>query len=126
LAKTILEVIMKTKIFLTFFLAAALFVQGCGLLDQTVNSVSNIVTGPDTAIVNAKTAQIRTSYAVVAADLLEVKRGDRLDVLDQTEFEKVLWYRVRAHDETKTEGWIEAQNVITNDVLDKSKKLADG
>ena len=117
---------MKTKIFLTFLLLAALLlVESCGLLDQTVNSVSNIVTGPDTAIVNAKTAQIRTSYAVVAADLLEVKRGDRLDVLDQVDFEKVLWYRVRAHDETKTEGWIEAQNIITSDVLEKSKALAE-
>jgi hypothetical protein len=79
----------------------------------------------ETAIVIAKTAQIRTSYAVVAADLLEVKRGDRLDVTDEIEFEKVLWYRVRAHDDVKTEGWIEAQNVITSEVLDKSKKLAE-
>ncbi len=78
----------------------------------------------DTATVIAKTAQIRTSYAVVAADLLEVKRGERLDLLDQMEFEKVLWYRVRAHDDTGTEGWIEAQNVITSEVLEKSKELA--
>ena len=117
---------MKTKFLLIIFIAASLsLVQGCGLLDQTVDSVSNIVTGPDTAVVNAKTAQIRTSYAVVAADLLEVKRGDRLDVLDQIEFEKVLWYRVRAHDEARTEGWIEAQNIITSEVLEKSKKLAE-
>jgi hypothetical protein len=79
----------------------------------------------DTATVIAKTADIRTSYAVVAGDLLEVKRGDRLDILDQTEFEKVIWYRVRAHDESRTEGWIEAQNVITGDVLEKSRKLAE-
>jgi len=62
----------------------------------------------------------------VAGDLLEVKRGDRLDVIDQTEYEKAVWYRVRAHDEAKTEGWIEAQNVITSEVLDKSRKLAEG
>jgi hypothetical protein len=87
--------------------------------------VTNLVGLNDTATVIAKSAQIRTSYAVVAADLLEVKRGERLDVLDQTEFEKTIWYRVRAHDEAKTEGWIEAQNVVTNEVLDKSKKLAE-
>ena len=115
---------MKTKILISFLAAATLLVQGCGLVDQTVNSVSNIVAGPDTAIVNAKTAQVRTSYAVVAADLLEVKRGDRLDVLDQIDFEKVVWYRVRAHDEARTEGWIESQNIITSDVLEKSKNLA--
>ena len=101
------------------------FNAGCGLIDQAVSGVSKIVGLSDTATVIAKTAQIRTSYAVVAADLLEVKRGDRLDLLDEVEFEKVLWYRVRAHDEAKTEGWIEAQNVITSDVLDKSKKLAE-
>jgi hypothetical protein len=87
--------------------------------------VSSIVGLSDTATVISKTAQIRTSYAVVAADLLEVKRGDRLDVIDQVDFEKVLWYRVRARDEAKTEGWIEAQHVITSEVLEKSKKLAE-
>ena len=113
---------MKSKAFLLVAtLGLVILAGGCGWLD----GVSTIVGLSDTATVIAKTAQIRTSYAVVAADLLEVKRGDRLDILDQTEFEKVLWYRVRAHDEAKTEGWIEAQNVITNDVLDKSKKLAD-
>jgi SH3-like domain-containing protein len=40
---------------------------------------------------------------------LEVKRGETLDILDETNFEKVHWYRVRAHDEDNTEGWIEAQ-----------------
>lgn len=116
---------MKSKILLIFLVAAALtLAQGCGVLNQTVDSVSDIVSGPDTATVIAKTAQIRTSYAVVAADLLEVKRGDRLDVLDQVEFEKVLWLRVRAGDEARTEGWIEAQNVITNNLLERSIKLA--
>src|SRR5215217_7462879 len=117
---------MKFKAILFLILAAstALF-QGCGALDQAMSGVSSIVGLSDTATVIAKTAQIRTSYAVVAADLLEVKRGDRLDVLDQVEFEKILWYRVRARDEAKTEGWIEAQHVITSDVLEKSRKLAE-
>jgi hypothetical protein len=48
-----------------------------------------------------------------------------LDILEETDFEKVHWYRVRAHDEDKTEGWIEAQNIITNETLDKSKKIAE-
>lgn len=117
---------MRNRVILTIFLLTALaFLPGCSLLDSTVNSFSQAVGLADTATVIAKTAQIRTSYAVVAADLLEVKRGDRLDVLDQMEFEKVLWYRVRARDEEGTEGWIEAQNVITSDVLEKSQKLAE-
>lgn len=117
---------MKFKAYLIVSLLISVVVlPGCGLLDQAVSGVSSVVGLTDTATVIAKTAQIRTSYAVVAADLLEVKRGERLDVLDQVEFEKVLWYRVRARDEAKTEGWIEAQNVITNDVLDRSRKLAE-
>lgn len=92
---------------------------GCGGVDL------GILGETDTATVIAKTAQIRTSYAVVAADLLEVKRGERLDVVDEFEFEKVRWYRVRARDESLTEGWIEAQNVITSSTLEKSKKLAE-
>ena len=107
-----------------FILILSVLQPACGILDSTVNGVSGIVGLTDTATVIAKTAQIRTSYAVVAADLLEVKRGDKLDVLDSTEFERVLWYRVRAHDEESTEGWIEAQNVITNEVLERSKKVA--
>src|SRR6476660_3012610 len=120
---------MKAKISLfVVTAAAAIFTSGCGWLDQVVNGVSTVVGTSDTAIVIAKTAQIRTSYAVVAGDLLEVKRGDRLDVLDQVESpdtKGLFWFRVRAHDEARTEGWIEAQNVITNEVLDKSRKLAE-
>jgi hypothetical protein len=95
------------------------------MVDSVANGFSTVVGTNDTATVIAKTAEIRTSYAVVAGDLLEVKRGDRLDIVDQTDFEKVIWYRVRAHDEARTEGWIEGQNIITSSVLDKSKKLAE-
>ncbi len=111
---------MRSRLFLVLCSLFASFPQiGCSLLDASL-------LGPtDTATVIAKTAQIRTSYSVVAADLLEVKRNDRLDVIDQVEFEKVPWYRVRAHDDAQTEGWIEAQNVITSDTLARSKKLAE-
>ncbi len=117
---------MRSKVaFLILTIALAATQPACSLLDSTVDTFSQAVGLSDTAIVIAKTAQIRTSYAVVAADLLEVKRGERLDVLDQMEFEKVIWYRVRARDEENTEGWIEAQNVITNEVLERSQKLGE-
>src|SRR5687767_2191205 len=117
---------MKLKaILILAIIASVAFLPGCGVLDQAVSGVSSIVGLSDTATVIAKAAQIRTSYAVVAADLLEVKRGERLDVIDQVEFERVVWYRVRARDEAKTEGWIEAQHVITSEVLERSRKLAE-
>jgi hypothetical protein len=110
---------MRSHPFIAVFVVAlCLFVSSCDAVDAGVFGAS------DTATVIAKTAQIRTSYAVVAADLLEVKRGETLDVLDDTEFEKVRWFRVRARDEAQTEGWIEAQHVITSETLEKSRKLA--
>lgn len=112
-------------VILSVILTLAVFQPACSLLDWTVSGVTDVIGLTDTATVISKTAQIRTSYAVVAADLLEVKRGDKLDVLDSMEFEKVLWYRVRARDEENTEGWIEAQHVITNEVLENSRKLAE-
>jgi len=117
---------MILRLFLVIVLCVTVgILSGCGWLDSALTGVSTAVGLSDTATVIAKTAQIRTSYAVVAGDLLEVKRGDRLDILDETDFEKTVWYRVRAHDEARTEGWIEAQNIITSDVMDKSKKLAE-
>lgn len=119
----------NNNLMMKFFTLAAFFVvgisqSGCSLFSEAVDNVSNLVGINETATVISNTAQIRSSYAVVAADLLEVKRGDKLEVLEEMEFEKVRWYRVRAADEDKTEGWIETQNVITSDLLEKSKKLA--
>lgn len=114
----------STRILGFIFVVSILFQTGCGLIDSTLGGVSDVIGLTDTGTVISKTAQIRTSYAVVAADLLEVKRGERLDIFDKTEFEKVLWLRVRAHDDAETEGWIEAQHVITNETLEKSKQLA--
>ena len=111
---------MKIRGILLFgLLALGLTQLGCD------TATTGVFGANDKATVIAKTAQIRTSYAVVAADLLEVKRGESLDVVDDFEYEKVLWYRVRAHDEATTEGWIEAQNVITSATLAKSKALAE-
>lgn len=117
--KTVRSILIAVALFLAVSQSA------CTWLDGILSTATGIVGLSDTATVISKTAQIRTSYAVVAADLLEVKRGEKLDVLDKVEFEKVLWYRVRARDEAETEGWIEAQHVITSETLDKSQKLAE-
>ena len=84
-----------------------------------------------TGVVVARRAQIRSSTAVVAADLLQVNRGDVIDILDSTDVsdpsdntKKERWLRVKARDEETTEGWIESRNVVPDDVLEASKKLA--
>ena len=110
----------KALILFTILLGTLTF-SGC----EVYNNLTGLVGLTDTCTVIAKRAQIRSSFAVVAADLLEVKRGQTLEILEENEFEKVLWYRVRANDEDATEGWIEAQNVITSKLLEKSRKLAE-
>ena len=86
----------------------------------------------DTGVVVARRAQIRSSTAVVAADLLEVNRGNVVEILefqdvqdpsDHSKMER--WLRVRAGDENSTEGWIESRNVMPEEVLQASKALAD-
>ena len=118
---------MKVRnLFILLILASfCLTLSGCGLVDAAYNNISGLVGLNETGTVIANTAQIRSSYAVVAADLLEVKRGNTLDILDDVSFEKVHWFRVRARDEDKTEGWIEAQNIILSDALEKSKKIGE-
>lgn len=120
---------MKIRKLFVLFVIGTLFVvalsSGCGAAKSVVNNISGMVGLSDSGTVIANRAQIRSSYAVVAADLLEVKRGDKLEILEETDFEKIHWYRVRASDEDKTEGWIEAQNLITGETLDKSKKIAE-
>lgn len=86
----------------------------------------------DTGVVVTRRAQIRSSTAVVAADLLEVNRGDVVDILDFQDVQdptdnskKERWLSVQAHDEDNTEGWIESRNVMPDDILQASRKLAD-
>jgi hypothetical protein len=103
-------------------LLASLFLAGC----STLASRSN------TGVVVTRSAQIRSSTAVVAADLLEVNRGDVVDILDSIDIpdpndnsKRERWYRARAHDEEKTEGWIEARNIMPDKVLESARKLAE-
>ena len=86
----------------------------------------------NTGVMVARRAQIRSSTAVVAADLLEVTRGDVVDILEFQDVQdpsdnskKERWLRVQAHDEDSTEGWIESRNVMPDEVLQSSKKLAE-
>jgi hypothetical protein len=104
----------------------------CGLLAMTVAGCNTLAKRDDSGVVVARRAQIRSSTAVVAADLLEVNRGDIVDILDSTDVpdpndnsRMETWLRVRAHDEESTEGWIESRNVMPNAVLEQAKKIAE-
>ncbi len=101
-------------------------------LSALINGCNTLAKRNDGGVIVARRAQIRSSTAVVAADLLEVNRGDLVYILESQDVsdpsdntKKERWLRVQAHDEENTEGWIEARNVMPDDVLGASKKLAD-
>jgi hypothetical protein len=103
-------------------LGLPLLLLGC----QTLASESS------SGVIVARRAQIRSSTAVVAADLLQVNRGDLVDILETADVadpsdntRKERWLRVKARDEDTTEGWIEARNVMPDDVLQEAQKLAE-
>src|SRR5437764_11679134 len=96
--------------------AIALGVAGCRTLAEK----------SQTGKVIARRAQVRSSIAVVAADLTEVNRGDTVDILESATAEGgERWLRVRAHDAERTEGWIESRNVMPQEMLERSPKLAE-
>lgn len=112
----------KESVLVVMILGVMLLLSGCSTLASRNN----------TGTVVSRSAQIRSSTAVVAADLLERSRGDTVDILDSVDIpdpldntKKERWYRVRAHDAENTEGWIEARNVMPEEVLAKSRKLAE-
>ncbi|HXD29789.1 MAG TPA: hypothetical protein VN643_01650 [Pyrinomonadaceae bacterium] len=94
---------------------------GCNTLARKNNS----------GVVVTRRAEIRSSTAVVAAKLLEVNRGDEVEIIETTDVvdptdnsRKERWLRVKAQDEEHTEGWIESRNIMPSDVYDKARKLA--
>jgi transcription elongation GreA/GreB family factor len=95
--------------------ALAFLIAGCSVIAKK----------EDMGRVIARRAEVRSSTAVVAADLVEVTRGDTVDILDSETVEGEKWLLVRAHDTENTEGWIEARYIMPQEVLDKSRKLAD-
>src|SRR5687768_18620695 len=114
---------MQIKVFKTLVvLAVPLFLLGC----QTLASKSS------TGVIVARRAQIRSSTAVVAADLLQVNRGDIVDILESTDVadpsdntRKERWLRVKARDEDTIEGLDEARNVAPEHVVEAGETLAD-
>ena len=103
----------------------------CSLLGLAVGC-NTLAKRNDSGVVVARRAQIRSSTAVVAADLLEVNRGDAVEILETQDVldpsdntRKERWLRVRMNDAENTEGWIEARNVMPEEVLDASRKIAE-
>ncbi len=114
------------KKFIVAILAMCVWsMSGCGIINTLTESTKSLTGLTETGTIITRSVYIRSSYAVVAADLLEVKRGETVEILDENTIAKVFWYRVRAFDDDSTEGWIEAQHIIKENSISKSKKLAE-
>ena len=98
---------------------SSLMLAGCGLISGD--------TKIDEGVVIAPKLKIRSTTAPAALDLAEVKRGDRLDILEQAQFKTptrtVEWYKVRTKDKSAVEGWVETRYVINKSVVDKINGL---
>jgi len=112
---------MRSNSILILLVFSLAMIAGCNTLAKKNNA----------GFVVARRAEIRSSTAVVAADLLEVIRGDEVEILDSMDVidptdnsRKERWLRVRAHNEQSTEGWIESRNVMPDDVRESARKLA--
>jgi hypothetical protein len=110
---------MKRSLLSTCVVVLACLGTGCRLLGGE--------TKIDEGIVIAQKLTIRSTTAPAALPLAEVKRGDRLDILEQAEFKTPTrtneWYRVRTKTGDAIEGWVEARSVINKSVVDKSQEL---
>lgn len=97
--------------------SASVFVAGCRTLAGVRRS----------GVVIARRAQVRSSSAIVAADLKEVLRGDVLEIVESVDSAEngERWLRVRTRDAESTEGWIESRNVMPQELLERSQRLAD-
>ncbi|HYP29429.1 MAG TPA: SH3 domain-containing protein [Blastocatellia bacterium] len=110
---------MKRLLLLTVCMAAGALSAGCSLITGEPKIDEGIVIAPK--------LKIRSSTAMVALEIAEVKRGDKLEILEQAEVRTPTrtdeWYKVRMKDNDDIVGWVEARYVINKPVVDKIEQL---
>jgi hypothetical protein len=112
--------LLTRRLFVTLvLLSVGLPLAGCSLMSGE--------TRIDEGIVIAPKLKIRSTTAPAALDLAEVKRGDRLEILEQAEVKTPTrtneWYKVRTKTQDPVEGWVDARFVINKAVIDKTEDL---
>jgi hypothetical protein len=117
---------MKLRMLFTKQKAGLLLLLSAALLGGGCNSFAGLAGKEETGVVVARRAQVRSSIAVVAADLKEVVRGDEVEILDSATAPETgeRWLRVRTRDAEPIEGWIESRNVISEEMVERSRRLA--
>jgi hypothetical protein len=110
---------IKTLLILACMVLAGLAIPGCSMFGGETKISEGIVTTPK--------LKLRSSMAAVALDLAEVKRGDRLEILDHSEIKTPTqideWYKVRTKAKEPVTGYVEAKYVVNQAIVDKSEAL---
>lgn len=106
---------------LSAIISINLLVSGCGLFSGEAPIDEGVVIAPK--------SKIRSSTAPVALDVAEVKRGDKVDILDQAEVKTPTrveeWYRIRTRGKDSITGWIEARSIINKAIASQIDTLFD-
>ncbi|HKQ03611.1 MAG TPA: SH3 domain-containing protein [Blastocatellia bacterium] len=114
-----IHILTKSNLLAGALMLSALLLTGCGFISGD--------TKIDEGVVIAPKLKLRSTTAPAALELAEVKRGDRLDILEQAQFKTptrvVEWYKVRTKDKAAVEGWVETRYVINKTVVDKVNTL---
>src|SRR5215467_11729467 len=77
----------------------------------------------DRGVVIAEKAKVSNSTALVATPLVELKRGDEIDILEHRSVNQRDFMRVRVGADKPIEGWMESRFVISKRIVDESEKL---
>ncbi|MBI3653592.1 MAG: hypothetical protein HY231_21385 [Acidobacteria bacterium] len=106
------------------FSLAGLSLVFCSLLLTSCNLVGSSAKINDGVVIAPK-AILRSSTAMVALPVAELKRGDRLDIYEQAEVKTPTrieeWYKVKTV--KGDSGWIEARYVVNKSVIDRIEAL---
>src|ERR1044072_8441254 len=106
-------------LFFSILIASLLF-SGCHVIGETK---------VDEGVIISPKAMLKSSTAKVSLNLKELKRGDRLDILEQAEIKTPTgatqeWYKVKIEAGGDT-GWLESRYVVKKPILDKTNELFD-
>src|SRR5437588_13094200 len=91
------------------------------LLPLVACACSTLASKEETGYVIARRAEVRSSSAVVAADLKEVVRGDDLDILGSTTVQDTgeRWLHVRPGGAEPIEGWMQPRSRISQGMVER-------
>src|SRR5215213_2436788 len=116
------KLIKRLSLFAVCMTAASALFAGCSFISGEAKIDEGIVIAPK--------LKIRSSTAMVALDIAEVKRGDRLEILEQAEVRTPTrtdeWYKVRMKDNDDIVGWVESRYIVNKPVVDKIEQLYEG